>query len=106
MASADDYIEIVEVVGGRVVYDEMAELAQCASCGHPVSAEWAHCPACGEELGGVGGTCEDVGRMGVFVCSECGGTYLPAQLSPDGVSGDPEWNCCPKCTRLVRHVED
>ena len=101
---SENSIEIVKVLDGEVVYDEVLQLRECPSCGYHVARGWRHSPSCGEALEygelPMVGTCSDVGKMGVFVCSECGRSYVPIQLSADG-QVEAEWKCCPGCTAVV-----
>lgn len=96
-------MEIVETVDGEVAFDEVFPMGCCPSCGKHVVQWWAYCPHCAEpledDLDPVP-SCEDVGKMGIFVCSLCGRTYVPVQLSPEG-RVDAEWNACPGCRAVV-----
>lgn len=102
---AENALEVVKVVGGKVVDDEFYELRSCPACGGDAARGWGHCPACGEELPDgepyAPRTCYNVGNSTVFECSECGRKYVPVQIREKSESGLVEWNCCPGCMAVV-----
>ena len=98
-------VEVVKSMGGKVVFDEVYEMLQCPECGADVAHVWNYCPCCGngpfEGNAKAFETCSNASpEPSLFLCSNCGRTYVPVQILKKDDNGI-EWLRCPGCGAVV-----
>ena len=98
-------VEVVKSANGSVIFDEVYGMSQCPGCGADIADAWRYCPHCGEgplegEAHGIP-TCSNASpEPSLFLCSNCGRTYVPVQILRKD-DGEVDWSSCPGCGAVV-----